>query len=86
MSEKEQVNIIDAEDKKEPEEEFYVVKNHEEQYSIWSAEQEVPVGWSVVSGPSFKEVCLRYIEKVWIDMRPLSLRKQMQNIALDQNQ
>lgn len=56
---------------------YRVVVNHEEQYSIWPENRTVPQGWSEagVSGP--KAECLEYIERVWTDMRPLSLRRHM---------
>jgi MbtH protein len=54
-----------------------VVVNHEEQYSIWPADLEIPAGWREVRGPRSKEDCLRYIGEVWTDMRPLSLRRAM---------
>ncbi|MCI0396469.1 MAG: MbtH family NRPS accessory protein [Chloroflexi bacterium] len=60
---------------------YKVVVNHEEQYSIWPADREPPLGWREVglSGP--KNECLVYIEEVWTDMRPLSLRKKMEEAA-----
>jgi MbtH protein len=56
---------------------YKVVVNHEEQYSIWFADREVPAGWREVGVSGNKAECLAHIEKVWTDMRPLSLRKQM---------
>lgn len=56
---------------------YVVVVNHEEQYSIWLADKEVPAGWRPVGKPGTKAECLAYVEEVWTDMRPLSLRKQM---------
>ena len=56
---------------------YKVVVNHEEQYSIWPASRENPAGWSDAGKTGPKQECLDYIEKVWTDMRPLSLRKQM---------
>ncbi len=58
--------------------EFNVVMNHEEQYSIWPAHREPPAGWQKVGKAGKKKDCLAYIEEVWTDMRPLSLRKQME--------
>ena len=57
---------------------YRVVLNHEEQYSIWPFEKPIPAGWrdGGKSGP--KDVCLAFIEEVWTDMRPLSLRKAME--------
>lgn len=57
---------------------YEVVVNHEEQYSIWPVGRELPLGWSTVGKQGPKEECLAYIEEVWTDMRPLSLRKQME--------
>ncbi|MFI9589349.1 MbtH family protein [Nonomuraea sp. NPDC052265] len=53
---------------------YLVVVNHEEQYSIWPADREMPAGWSAegTSGP--KAACLDRIAQVWTDMRPLSAR------------
>ncbi len=60
---------------------YRVVVNHEEQYSIWPADRELPLGWQDegFSGP--KADCLRHIEEVWTDMRPLSLRRRMEEDA-----
>jgi MbtH protein len=56
---------------------YEVVVNHEEQYSIWFADRDLPVGWRRVGKAGSKAVCLAYIKDVWTDMRPLSLRKKM---------
>jgi len=57
---------------------YKVVVNHEEQYSIWFADQENPLGWRDVGKTGLKAECLEYIKEVWTDMRPLSLRQQME--------
>lgn len=54
---------------------YEVVVNHEEQYSIWEEGREIPPGWKAVGKSGPKEECLAHIEKVWTDMRPLSVRK-----------
>lgn len=56
---------------------YHVVVNHEEQYSIWPADRPVPSGWRAVGDAQDREACLDYIEEVWTDMRPLSLRRLM---------
>jgi MbtH protein len=63
---------------------YKVVVNHEEQYSIWPAHRENPLGWrdGGPSGP--KADCLAYIKEVWTDMRPLSLRRRMEEAARQQ--
>ncbi|MEO4048123.1 MbtH family NRPS accessory protein [Pseudomonas sp. CAU 1711] len=61
-----------------PETRFVVVANHEEQYSIWPDYKEIPAGWRALDKQGSKEECLAYIEEVWTDMRPLSLRQALQ--------
>ena len=53
---------------------YFVVRNHELQYSIWQANREVPAGWTTVGSPKTRDECLDRIEEIWTDMRPLSLR------------
>jgi MbtH protein len=57
---------------------YTVVVNHEEQYSIWPEYKEIPKGWRAVGKTGPKAECLAYIQEVWTDMRPLSLRKKME--------
>lgn len=57
---------------------YKVVINHEEQYSIWLADKENAPGWTEVGKSGSKAECLAYIKEVWTDMRPLSLRKAME--------
>jgi MbtH protein len=57
---------------------YLVVINAEEQYSIWPSYKPVPAGWTAVGKQGRKEDCLAHIEEVWTDMRPLSLRRQME--------
>jgi MbtH protein len=60
---------------------YRVVVNQEEQYSIWPADREIPLGWRDAGKSGPKADCLSYIKEVWTDMRPLSLRKQMEAAA-----
>jgi len=60
---------------------YKVVINDEEQYSIWQADRENPLGWRDVGKSGLKVECLAYIREVWTDMRPLSLRKRMEELA-----
>jgi MbtH protein len=60
---------------------YKVVVNHEEQYSIWIADRENPQGWRDGGKGGTKEECLAYIESVWTDMRPLSLRRKMEALG-----
>jgi MbtH protein len=65
-------------DEKEDQTVYKVVVNDEEQYSIWPADRENPPGWRDGGKTGSKADCLRFIGEVWTDMRPLSLRKKMQ--------
>ena len=67
------MNRTDEEDQRT----YKVVVNHEEQYSIWFADRELPLGWREAGKSGTKPECLAYIEEVWVDMRPLSLRQKM---------
>lgn len=56
---------------------YSVVVNHEEQYSIWPAERPVPAGWRAEGTTGSREECLDHVERVWVDMRPASLRRHL---------
>ena len=56
---------------------YHVVVNGEEQYSIWPAYKPLPGGWREAGKSGRKTECLEHIKTVWTDMRPLSLRRQM---------
>lgn len=54
---------------------YKVVMNAEEQYSIWPADRNLPLGWFDVGVEGDRAVCLARIRELWTDMRPLSLRR-----------
>jgi uncharacterized protein YbdZ (MbtH family) len=63
---------------------FLVLVNDEEQYSLWPTFAGVPAGWSVVfGGPdgTDRDSALFYVAENWTDMRPRSLREQMNDSA-----
>lgn len=60
---------------------YKVVVNHEEQYSIWPEYKENPLGWNDAGKVGPKAECLAHIKEVWTDMRPLSLRQRMEEMA-----
>ena len=57
---------------------YKVVINDEEQYSIWPADRENALGWRDAGKTGHKRECLDYIQEVWTEMRPLSLRKKLE--------
>lgn len=56
---------------------FLVVVNDEEQYSIWFADRDLPLGWRAEGTSGTREECLAHIERVWTDMRPRSVREHL---------
>jgi MbtH protein len=63
-------SCLDRED-----EQFIVLINHEEQYSIWPQWKAIPGGWRAIEGvQGDKKTVLEYIDQHWTDMRPKSLR------------
>lgn len=58
-------------------EQYHVVRNDEDQYSVWRAGKDVPAGWHTVGEPGPKDACLERIGELWTDMRPASLRAAM---------
>jgi len=58
---------------------YQVLINDEEQYSLWPADQDVPAGWrgTGTGTEGSKETCVAYVDEVWTDMRPRSLRERM---------
>ena len=70
-------------DEQEDDRLYSVVVNDEEQYSIWPQDRERPLGWRDGGKAGTKVECLAYIEQVWTDMRPLSLRKAMDASSKD---
>jgi MbtH protein len=62
---------------------YRVVVNHEDQFSIWPVDRDVPAGWRDEGTTGTKEQCVAHIDTVWTDMRPASLRRAMAEQATD---
>ncbi len=71
-------------DDRDSEPRYKVVVNDEEQYSIWPADRENALGWKDEGTQGTKQDCLDHIEEIWTDMRPLSLRKKMEEMEKEQ--
>ena len=61
----------------DPDGTFLVLRNAEDQHSLWPAFAQVPAGWEVVHGPDARQPCLDYVNEHWTDMRPRSLAEAM---------
>ncbi len=71
------MNVTESSDERT----YDVVLNDEEQYSIWPADRQLPLGWRTEGTRGSRQECLAHIGTVWTDMRPLSLRRRMANDA-----
>lgn len=60
---------------------FRVLVNHEEQYSLWPEWKAIPAGWRDTGVKGDKATCVAHVDQVWTDMRPLSLRRFMDEQA-----
>lgn len=58
---------------------YTVLINNEEQYGLHPVDLDIPAGWLAAGFEGTESECSEYVDKVWTDMRPLSLR-----IAMDQ--
>ncbi|MFI0739440.1 MbtH family protein [Streptomyces sp. NPDC021100] len=57
---------------------YLVLINDEGQHSLWPSFIDVPAGWTVAKQEDSRAACLEYIEENWVDMRPASLVKAME--------
>jgi MbtH protein len=62
---------------------YKVLINAEEQYSLWPARKAIPAGWREVGPTGSKAECLEYVEKVWTDITPLTVRRRMAGRSMD---
>ncbi|MBP2474296.1 MbtH protein [Crossiella equi] len=58
---------------------FAVVRNDEEQHSVWPEGRELPAGWQREGFTGSRQECLDHIESVWTDIRPRSVRERLAN-------
>ncbi len=65
---------------KSPSHRYMVVRNDEEQYSIWPSGRAVPAGWHPTGVEGEEQVCIEHIERVWTDIRPASVRRRYGNV------
>jgi MbtH protein len=64
---------------------YLVLVNDEEQYSLWPSFHEIPAGWRATGPRGARAECLAWIDATWTDMRPKSLRDQMERDAAERS-
>lgn len=75
------IHATKGDDRMDDDARYEVLRNDEDQYSLWPAGHEVPQGWYRCGMEGTKEECSAYVDEVWTDMRPRSLREQMDGSA-----
>ncbi len=60
---------------------YRIVRNDEDQYSIWLIDRDLPPGWHSEGTTGNKAECLQKIAELWTDMRPRSLRERHEAAA-----
>ncbi|WP_438487972.1 MbtH family protein [Streptomyces sp. S186] len=68
-------------DDRDPFDEYRVVRNDEDQYSLWPVARDLPAGWHETGTRGTREHCLEQVAELWTDMRPRSLREAMDGTA-----
>ncbi|MFC3499934.1 MbtH family protein [Micromonospora krabiensis] len=63
----------------DPDGEYLVLVNEENQHSLWPSFAAVPAGWTVARAAGTRQECLDFVEESWTDMRPRSLAESMQS-------
>jgi MbtH protein len=53
----------------------------ETEYCLWPEGKAVPRGWQSTGQSGGKQTCINYLQEVWTDMRPLSIHKEMAELA-----
>lgn len=56
---------------------YKIVVNDEEQYCLWPVGRDNPLGWRDEGKTGGRGDCIKYVDEVWTDMRPLSLREEL---------
>jgi MbtH protein len=55
--------------------EFVVLSNDEGQYGLFPVHLEIPAGWQDAGYRGSEAECIAFVDSVWTDIRPLSLRR-----------
>ncbi|MYS08633.1 MbtH family NRPS accessory protein [Streptomyces sp. SID6041] len=56
---------------------YAVVVNDEEQHALWPEGVPLPEGWTSEGFEGTEEECVAHVDRVWPDIRPLSLRRRL---------
>lgn len=57
-----------------PQGQFYILRNDQQQYSLWPAHCDLPAGWAVVCPPQSAEACNAWLAANWSTLTPPIMR------------
>lgn len=57
-----------------PQGQFYILRNDQQQYSLWPAHCDLPAGWTVVCPPQSAEACNAWLAANWSTLTPPIMR------------
>ena len=55
---------------------FFILKNAQQQFSLWPEHCALPDGWQVVCEPALNDECNRWLLANWSDLQPASFAKE----------
>jgi MbtH protein len=64
----------------DPQQDCQVLKNDQQQYSLWPAFCAIPAGWQPVFGPGPQADCLSWLNENWHDIRPVMTQDRGENV------
>lgn len=53
-----------------PQGQFYILQNSQQQFSLWPQQCALPAGWQVVCAPQSQEACQQWLERHWTTLIP----------------
>ncbi|WP_039056114.1 MbtH family NRPS accessory protein [Enterobacter sp. Bisph1] len=53
-----------------PQGQFYILQNHQRQFSLWPAECALPAGWRVICEPQAQNDCNAWLTANWQTLTP----------------
>lgn len=53
-----------------PEGQFYILQNSQQQFSLWPALCALPEGWQVVCAPASQNACTEWLAQHWQTLTP----------------
>ncbi|BEN13837.1 MbtH-like protein [Serratia marcescens] len=59
----------------DPQQRSLVLRNVQQQYSLWPDFRAIPSDWTIVFGPAAHTACAEWLEQHWQDILPVAARE-----------